>query len=117
VSLEWYSRTNDVEFVNDFLNVGDRTLINDLDGNGDTPTPAYRQRTVEPDRPILNIAHSGNEVVISWNSSADFLLQSNPKLGSGSWATVTQPLTVNGTLHTVRVPLGAQDAFYRLQSP
>ena len=117
VSLEWYSRTNDIEFVNDFVNVGDRTLINDVDVNGDTPTPAYRQRTVEPARPVLNIARNGNELILSWDSSADFQLRSRPAFGSTTWSLVTQPPVVTGTLHAVHVPLSAQPALYRLQSP
>ena len=117
VSLEWYSRTNDVEFVNDFINVGDRTLINDVDMNGDTPTPAYQQRTVEPARPRLNVVRSGSELVITWNSSAQFQLQSKPSLSSVSWTGISQSEVVNGTLHTVHVPLGGQATFYRLQSP
>jgi len=117
-TLEWYSRTNDVEFVYDFVNVGDRTLINDVDVNGDTPTPAYQQRTVEPARPVLSIVRNGSaEVVITWNATADFQLQSKPALTSGSWTPVSQPQTVNGSLHTVHVPLAAQRTFYRLQSP
>src|SRR5206468_12515227 len=105
-TLEWYSRTNDVEFDNDFINVSDRTLVNDVDGNGDTPTPAYRQRTVEPARPRLNVVRSGSQLVITWDSSAQFQLQSKPALSSGSWTAVSQSEVVNGTSHTVHVPLG-----------
>ena len=95
LSLEWYSRTNDVEFVNDFINVGDRTLINDVDSNGDTPTPAYQQRTVEPARPRLNVVRGGSNLVITWNSGAQFQLQSKPTLSSGSWTGVSQSEVVN----------------------
>jgi hypothetical protein len=115
LSLEWYSRGQDVDF--DLFNVSDRTLINGLDVNSDTPTPAYRKRTVEPARPVLNIVRGPNEVIITWNSMADFQLQSRPAVNSGSWANVSQSQTVNGSLHTVHVPLGSQTTFYRLQSP
>lgn len=116
VVLEWYSRTNDVEFVNDQTFVGDRTLINDLDTYGDTPTPAYRQRTVEPARPVLTAILTGNALQISWNAGDPFVLQTKPTLADPTWTTVSQQPVVSGDLHTVTInnPIGT--ALYRLRN-
>jgi hypothetical protein len=117
VSLEWYSRTNDVEFVDDPVNVGDRTLINGQDVNLDTPTPAYQQRTVNPvvPRPILTVTLQGQQVVLSWNSQFAFQLQSASVPNPPVWVPVAQTPAVNGTLNTVTIPVSGQAAFYRLQ--
>jgi len=116
VSLEWYSRTNDVEFVNDPNNVGDRTLINGMDIYGDTPTPAYRERTSEPVRPVLTAILVGNALQISWTSSDPFALQTKTGLTDPTWATVSQVPVDNGNLHTVTINNPSGTAFYRLQS-
>ena len=79
--------------------------------------PEEDEPTVEPARPRLNVVRSGSQLVITWDSSAQFQLQSKPALSSGSWTAVSQSEVVNGTSHTVHVPLGGQSKFYRLQSP
>ena len=67
VRLEWYSRVTDIEFVNDSFKVGDRTLINGLDTNLETPTPAYQQRTVEPvvAQPTITVVNQNQQVALS----------------------------------------------------
>ena len=66
--------------------------------------------------PKLTVITSGNNVVLSWPTSATgFSLQSSAVLGSGAaWSAVsTQPVVVGG-FNQVTVPASSQAAFYRL---
>jgi hypothetical protein len=69
--------------------------------------------------PVLNFASSGNQLRLSWLSSAgDFVLQQTSDLAPASWTDVTAPLTLNDAVlyyeMNLRESTGA--AFYRLRS-
>jgi hypothetical protein len=64
----------------------------------------------------MNPSRQGSEFVVSWDSPANFQLQYRSDLSQGNWIDETTPLTVNGTVKTVRLPLTGQGQFYRLIS-
>lgn len=68
--------------------------------------------------PELAIARSGNNVLISWPSSAaGFGLQVTPSLGAGAvWTTVdTSGAVEQGGTRTLTVPIGASDQYFRMR--
>jgi hypothetical protein len=67
-------------------------------------------------RAALNIARSGNNIVISWPTGGPAVtLQSSPTIApSPSWTNVNvTPVVVNG-MNQVTVPIGPGNTFYRL---
>lgn len=65
----------------------------------------------------LNIATSGNQVVLSWPvSAAGYTLQTATSL-TGAWTTVPGLPTVLGDQNTMTLPSGTGTAFYRLKAP
>ncbi len=68
--------------------------------------------------PVLSIARSGTDVVLSWPQSVTaVVVQSSPSLSPPSFADLDpQPFViVTGKLNTVTLPLGAENAFFRLR--
>lgn len=72
-----------------------------------------------PGSPLLTIAVSGNNYILSWPSaSTGFHLEMNGNLGnSGGWSTVAQSQSTNGGTISVTVPATAGNIFYRLKYP
>jgi len=70
-------------------------------------------------RPYLFLARAGSEVAISWytNYADGFQLQwaATPAAPGGSWASVTNAVTVTNASYQVRVPIGSGARFYRLR--
>ncbi len=62
----------------------------------------------------LSARREGNELVVSWDSTAAFQLQYRPDVGQGAWTNEPTAPTVNGTRSNVRVPLAGAVRFYRL---
>jgi hypothetical protein len=95
---------------------------------GNTSTPdklvtdelrvGFSWATVTPhdNRPALRIVRSGRDVVLSWPISAgDFVLEWSPSLSGATWATVSEPVVVDGGNKTVTIDTSTSDtAFYRL---
>jgi hypothetical protein len=68
--------------------------------------------------PSVSVSQSGGNAIISWNASfGNLTLQSTPTLLPSAWACVSpQPAIVPaGSLNTMTVPIGAGNAFFRLQ--
>lgn len=70
-----------------------------------------------PGAPTLTISKSGNNVVISWPTTANFVLQSNANLSTTPWTPVNQTPTIMGSNSQVTLPIGAANLFFRLSSP
>ena len=68
-------------------------------------------------RPTLAARRDGNDVVISWESPANFQLQFRGDAAQGVWENESTLPDVNGNVRAVRVPLTATNRFYRLRSP
>ncbi len=66
--------------------------------------------------PQLTISLAGNNVVLSWPTSATgFTLQSSPKVGTGAaWSAAGGSPGVTNGMNQVAVPLSGSAAFYRL---
>jgi glucose/arabinose dehydrogenase len=67
--------------------------------------------------PALNVAASGNSVVLSWPLSAPgFTVEYSTNLQSGSaWTPITTPPVLQNGQHVITVPLGNSNLFFRLQ--
>jgi hypothetical protein len=67
---------------------------------------------------LLSIARTGNNVVVSWPSSLDcFQLQYRTNLIVGTWAPVTNAVTMVGSTEQVTLPGSAGTYFFRLFQP
>jgi len=70
---------------------------------------------VLPSPPLLNIAPSGGDFIISWPSSAtNFVLQQNSNLATTNWSTKSLAFSDNGTNKSVSIIPTAGNAFFRL---
>jgi photosystem II stability/assembly factor-like uncharacterized protein len=72
-----------------------------------------------PSRPSLNIAQSGQEIILSWTvPSTPFALEQRTNFLTGNWSAVAEsPVLNNNNLqYTVTVPLASGGTFYRLRS-
>src|SRR5581483_6740834 len=62
---------------------------------------------------------SGSNIIIAWPAGVNewgvYALQQKANLGSGSWSSVPQPVTVVGGMNQVTIPLSVAGAYYRLQ--
>ncbi len=68
--------------------------------------------------PNLAIKYSGNSVKISWpSSSMGFVLQQNPDLAGGNWATSGYTISDDGTNKSITIALPAGQLFFRLKNP
>ena len=64
----------------------------------------------------LKITRLGNQVVLSWPSTASgFALQKTTSLSPLSWSAVTDPVVVVGDQNTVTVSLTGGESYYRLK--
>ena len=74
------------------------------------PAPAADPTTpVSTAGPTLHVTHSGGNVVISWDASAQgFVLETKSRLSDSAWRTV-------GTSNPTTVPLNSASSFYRLR--
>jgi uncharacterized membrane protein len=67
-----------------------------------------------PGAPLLTITHSGNQAIISWNSSAmGWTLQTNNNLTTGTWGNYTGAIVNNSVTNSP--PTG--NLFFRLSHP
>jgi len=68
--------------------------------------------------PLLNLSREAANVVVRWPSYyGDFILESKPALGSGSWSTVaTPPIVGPGFQFYVTNSLAAGNQFFRLKN-
>jgi hypothetical protein len=70
--------------------------------------------------PVVAIAYTNNNVVLSWPTSfggfsySGYALQSTADLNSGSWSPVSPPATVVGGQYLVTNAISGSEAFYRL---
>ncbi len=69
-----------------------------------------------PESPTLAMVRENDQVVISWESTANFQLQYRDEVAQGTWERETTAPEVNGARKTVRVPATGPNRFYRLQS-
>ncbi|HTD66125.1 MAG TPA: hypothetical protein VK846_06290 [Candidatus Limnocylindria bacterium] len=67
--------------------------------------------------PTLTAVPDGDEIVLSWKSSASFQLQYRGDAAQGTWENETTPPQVSGNLRTLRLPLTSANRFYQLRSP
>ena len=67
-------------------------------------------------RPLLNIAHTGNSILLSWpaDGTAGFQLQRTQNLSAPSWAAVTTSVTLSNGHYSALLPASGTSAFYRL---
>lgn len=68
-------------------------------------------------RPVINLARTGNGVLLSWpaDGTAGFQLESTPSLVHPNWAAVTNGVTSANGSYSAFVPSSAAAAFYRLR--
>ena len=64
--------------------------------------------------PELTAAREDKQIVISWNSSADFQLQYRSNLDPGTWTDEPTVPDVSGDEKRVRLPATGPARFYRL---
>jgi hypothetical protein len=70
-----------------------------------------------PVQPVrLTAAAQGNQLAVAWDSTATLQLQYRTDAGQGTWTDETTAPVVNGTHHTVTVPVSGPARFYRLIS-
>jgi hypothetical protein len=69
-----------------------------------------------PEAPKLVAVRDGNEIVISWQSPANYQLQYRTNITQAPWVNEPAALQVNGTTRTVRLPFTGAARYYRLQS-
>lgn len=67
--------------------------------------------------PKLLVSRQGGELVLEWDSTAVFQLQSRAALGSGDWAMETVQPAANGSRKTIRLQPSENTKFYRLIKP
>ena len=65
--------------------------------------------------PPLNIAHDGNNVVVSWPLTSGFVLQQNSDLSTAHWTTSGYTISTNGTVESITVPSPNGILFFRLK--
>ena len=65
----------------------------------------------------LTAAAQGNQVAISWDSTATLQLQYRTNVSQGTWNNETTAPVVNGVHHTVTVPASGPARFYHLINP
>jgi len=75
--------------------------------------------TFAPILPVLNIARSSNNVVLSWttNGASAFLLQRNTNLVPTNWAFIAGPYPISGSQYSVEQSASEASLFYRLIIP
>jgi len=67
------------------------------------------------DRPMLSIALSGLENVLSWPSAAtNYSLQQNPDLNPTNWTGYGAAVIDDGTTKTVTITTSGSSLFFRL---
>jgi len=68
--------------------------------------------------PTLAIAKSGNDIVVSWPSSATgYTLQQNSNLATTNWTASGYPVTTNGATASITISSPTGNMFFRLISP
>jgi hypothetical protein len=75
--------------------------------------------TPAPSAPALSIARTDGNLLLSWPGAATaFQLQSTTNLSPGTaWSALTEPVSTNGNVLSVVLPLSAGQQFFRLQKP
>ncbi|MBI4663547.1 MAG: hypothetical protein HY735_32500 [Verrucomicrobia bacterium] len=72
--------------------------------------------TAEIERPALRVSLSGRNVVLSWPTNAvGFSLEAAENLGTPTWTGVSAVPVVTGENHSVKLPFGSGNRFYRLK--
>jgi len=64
--------------------------------------------------PSLLIAPQGNNVELSWETTASLQLQSRTNLSGGDWGGVTNEPAVSGNVRTLTLPANQEAEFFRL---
>lgn len=69
-----------------------------------------------PGAPNLTIAHSGNNVIVSWPNIGPYVLQQNSNLATKTaWATTTYTVTTNANgTNSITIPSPTGQLFFRL---
>ncbi len=67
--------------------------------------------------PLLLLSPQSSNVVLSWQSSLSLQLQSRTNLSGGTWNSVTNDPAVSGNIHTVVLPVSAEQEYFRLSPP
>jgi len=66
--------------------------------------------------PTLTIAHSGNNVTVSWpSSSTSFVLQQNSDLATANWTTSGFYISDDGTNKSITITSPTGNLFFRLK--
>ena len=66
--------------------------------------------------PVLTVAHSGNNVTISWPSpSSGFVLQQNSNLATTNWTTSGYSIFDDGTTKSITITSATGNLFFRLK--
>ena len=115
IRLVWYNGGGgaNLEFFS-YDDTGKKVRINDP-SNPQAIKAFYSIATV-PQGPQLAVTRNGNNVVISWPTTAGYALQSAPALlstGTAWTAVSTAPVDSGGT-STVTVPMSATQQYFRL---
>jgi len=67
--------------------------------------------------PTLTITHSGNNVIVSWQSPATgFVLQQNDNLSAANWTTSGFMVNSNSTTMSITIPSPTGNLFFRLKN-
>ena len=67
--------------------------------------------------PLLLLSRQSSNVVLSWQASLSLQLQSRTNLSGGTWNSVTNDPAVSGNIHTVVLPVSAEQEYFRLSPP
>jgi hypothetical protein len=75
--------------------------------------------TVVPDIPVLKISKGSWpwQVVLSWDTARDCVLESSATMAEGSWVPAEGLLSVNGTAHSQAATAESGSMFFRLRCP
>ena len=65
--------------------------------------------------PLLTIAKSGNNVLVSWPNTGSFTLQTNGNLSTGAWASSSLTINTTNGINSALVSPPVGNLFFRLK--
>lgn len=65
--------------------------------------------------PRLIIAHTSNEVLVSWPVAAGFVLQQNSDLSTTNWTMSSYTISTNAEIESITIPSPNGTLFFRLK--
>jgi uncharacterized repeat protein (TIGR01451 family) len=101
------------------LSEGSHSLtVTAIDSLGQSITDVIHVTVVHDDGPALGVTIDGDDFILSWPAAYDLWLpQGSLRLDSGAWFPVSGDPELIGTVHTLRIPTGDEEIFFRVSMP